>query len=171
MIGPFLIMAVTSVSTLDWEVIARDMVAIVAPEELVMFEPARAAFRISPASNDVRPHGKRDEVLGSGIEGTVTLVTPIVLLVITRVIDHLADELGDRIADQGAGAVRTMARRLLRRRQPTRLPVSPAPPALTVEQLARVRQVAFDTARRAGLREAKAGLLADSLVGRLARES
>jgi hypothetical protein len=32
-----------------------------------------------------------------------------------------------------------------------------------------VRQVAFDTARRAGLREAKAGLLADALVGGLAK--
>lgn len=164
-------MAGTPVSALDWEVIARDVVAAVAPEELVMFEPARDEFCSGAAGTGARPRRRRDEALGSGIDATVTLVTPVVLLVITRVLDHLADELGDRIADQGAGAARKMVRRLLRRRRPARLPVAPAPPALTAEQLARVRDVAFDTARRAGLREVKAGLLADALVGGLAKGS
>jgi hypothetical protein len=167
---PFLMLVVKLVSVLDWEVIARDMVAAAAPEELVMFDSARGAFRIGPAGTVARPQRKRGEALGSGIGGTVTLVTPVVLLVVTRVLDHLADQLGDRIADQGAGAVRKMAHRLLRRRQPVRLPVSPAGPVLTAEQLTRVREVAFDTARRGGLREAKAELLADALVGGLTQE-
>ena len=113
------------------------------------------------------PPRARAEPLGSGIGGTVTLITPVVLLVITKVLDHLADKVGERVADRGPGAMRRIWRRLLRRRRPPEL-LSPAVvPMLTAGQLAEVRQVAFDTARRAGLREAKAELLADALVGGL----
>ena len=46
-------------------------------------------------------------------------------------------------------------------------PSTPAPPPLTREQLMRIRQLAYDEALRLRLAEAKAGLLADSLVGGL----
>jgi hypothetical protein len=134
-----------------------------------VFEPTRDAFRLGPAGTAAGQRRKRDEALGYGIDGTITLVTPVVLLVITKVLDHLADELGERVADRGGGAVRRVWRRLFGRHRPARLPTSAAPPALTAGQLAEVRQVAFDTARRAGLRETKAGLLADALVGGLIR--
>ena len=163
-------LAVESVSALEWDVLARDIVAAVAPEELAVFEPAREAFRIGPAGTAFGRRRKRDEALGYGIDGTVTLVTPVVLLVITKVLDHLADKLGEQVADRGGGAVRRAWLRIFRRHRPIRLPTSAAPPALTAGQLAEVRKVAFDTARRAGLRETKAGLLADALVGGLIKE-
>ncbi len=157
-------------STLEWDVLARDIVAAVAPEELAVFEPARDAFRIGPAGAVAEPRRKYPEPLGAGIDGTVTLVTPVVLLVITKVLDHLADMLGAQVADRGGGVIRRAWRRIFRRHQPIQLPAPSVPPALTAEQLAEVREVAFDTARRAGLRESKAGLLADALVGGLVRE-
>jgi hypothetical protein len=162
-------LAVESVSALEWDVLARDIVAAVAPEELAVFEPVREAFRFGPVGTALGRR-KRDEALGSGIDGTVTLVTPVVLLVITKVLDHLADKLGEQVADRGGGVVRRAWRRIFRRHRPTQLPTSAAPPALTAGQLAEVREVAFDTARRAGLRETKARLLADALVGGLIKE-
>ena len=154
-------------NVLDQDVLARNVVATVAPEELVVFEPTRDAFRLGLAGT-AGQRRRRHEALGYGIDGTITLVTPVVLLVITKVLDHLADELGERIAARGGGAVRRVWRRIFRRHRAAPVSTSAALPALTAGQLGEVREVAFDTARRAGLSEAKAGLVADALVGGLA---
>src|ERR1022692_1506592 len=117
-------LAVESASALEWDVLAGDIVSAVAPEELAVFEPSREAFRIGPAGTAIGRRRKRDEALGYGIDGTVTLVTPVVLLVITKVLDHLADKLGEQVANRGGGAVRRAWRRIFRLHRPIQLPTS-----------------------------------------------
>jgi len=153
---------------LDWDQLAHDLVAELAPDELPLIDAAPGAFRVGNQRAVPRGRRQRDRALGYGIDGTVALMTPVILLVITKVIDHLADQLGERVADRVGGAVRTRIRRVFRRGKPAAAPLPPVPAALTAAQLGEVRTVAHDTARQAGLPEAKADLLADALVGRLA---
>ena len=68
---------------------------------------------------------------------------------------------------EGGGVVDEQVKRLFSRFRTADKPGSDPPP-LTPEQLARIRAIAFDTARRMQLSPDQAGLLADSTVGGLA---
>jgi hypothetical protein len=141
--------------------LARLALERAAPEELVLFqETAEEYFRDPQAVLDAR---RRDEALGFGIE--VAMLTPYVLAVATPVIRFLASTVADVAGQEAKPLVTRIVRRLLRRSQPA--PEAEAPPPLSGDQARQVREVAYQHAKRLGLDEDQAVLLADSVVGGL----
>lgn len=142
--------------------LARLALERAAPEELVLFqETAEEYFRDPQAVLDPR---RRDEALGFGIE--VAMLTPYVLAVATPVIRFLAATVADAAGQEAKPLVTRIVRRLLRRPQPAP-EAAEAPPALSGDQARQVREVAYQHAKRIGLDEDQAVLLADSVVGGL----
>lgn len=140
--------------------LSRDLVETLAPEELVVFPAVSAAFFDDPKSLDSKA---TDTMLGSGVEGTVVLLTPVVMAVMAEVTAFLRSELPKAlphvvgtVAEEG---IRTIFRKFHKRET--------AAPALTRDQLDRIRSIVFEVARLARLSERQARLLADAVIGSL----
>jgi hypothetical protein len=134
-----------------------------APEELVLFqETAEEYFRDPQAVLDP---GRRDEALGFGLE--LAMLTPYVLAVATSVIRFLASTVAEATGEEAKPMVTGLVRRLLRRPEPPSGSAGEAPP-LSAGQARQVRDIAFQNAKRLGLDDDQAALLADSVVGGLA---
>ncbi len=149
--------------------LARAGVERAAPEELPLFGPTSEAFLEDPASLGRQRGG--DQVLGFGVETALVLVTPAALSVARDVVTFVANQVRARLASEGEGAVqRTLDRIFGGDKAPadTATPAEPPPPELSDEQLERVHALALEKARLLRLSDAKAELLADSIVGSLA---
>jgi hypothetical protein len=144
----------------------------VAPEELVVFDETAADYFRDPEL--VLSGRRRDEAVGFGLE--MALLTPYVLAVGTVVVrflgsiisDAVRDEIRDELKPVIAGPVRRVFRRegaplAVRRESAGQDPA----PGVTAEQAREVRRVALQQARRSGLDDEKASLLADAFVGAL----
>ena len=145
-----------------------------APEELVLFPEVEEEFHRDPEAL-LRARG-RDEAVGFGLD--VAMLTPYALAVVVPVIQFLASVVQDAAKEEVRTSVSDAIRRLFKRGPKVdadgaaddaaagQTPPAPAL-ALTPDQARTVRQTAFDQARGLGVDETRAGLLADSLVGRL----
>lgn len=141
--------------------LARRAVERAAPEEMPLFRATSEAWLADPSG--IRSARGRDDMLGFGIEAAAMLVTPVALQVARDVFDFVVAHLRERARDEGEEALDGLVDRVLDRgghRDPA--------VELTDEQLVRVRALAVEKARALRLSEAKAELLADSLVGSLA---
>jgi hypothetical protein len=163
--------------------LARATVERAAPEELLIFPAASEAYL---EGQDPSKQTRGDPMLGFGIETAVVLVTPIALTVAKDVLGFLRVQLKKQAEEHGDEAVDWFINRLFRRGDkeepasttpadaapaPADAPTATAPDAeleLTDEQLEQVRVFALEKAKQLRLPEAKAKLLADSLVGSLA---
>ncbi|MFD7656280.1 hypothetical protein ACFV4N_20110 [Actinosynnema sp. NPDC059797] len=74
--------------------VARGVVAAVAPDELALFEPVSRAYLRDPERVPAR-RGRPGEVLGSGIDVAVELVSPVALAVADATYDRLVGETGE----------------------------------------------------------------------------
>ena len=145
--------------------LARASVERAAPEELPLFRATSEAYFKDPSALE-RPQS-RDDMLGFGVDAAVMLVTPVALAVARDVIQFIGTHLRARAEKEGEGAIDRVLDRLLRRDdQPATTPAAPA--ELTDDQLEQVRTLAFEKAKQLKLSDAKAELLAESLVGSLA---
>jgi hypothetical protein len=160
------------------EALARQVVAEVSPAELPLFRATADRYFADP-DGTLAVRGRTDEPLGFGAETVVALVGPFALDLVRRVVGRLVDRLGDAVAD-------ALAERVLRKSgsggvAPTG--ASAATPAetsgssgsaasgldpLDPAQLALVRQVADEEARRLELSPDQAQRLADALVASIA---
>lgn len=131
-----------------------------APEELVLFDDTAAEYWADPQA--VLDPARRDEAVGFGLDAA--LVTPLLISIAMPVVRYLADQIGAAVKDAAGPSLSVRLRRLLG--LPAATPTAPATPALTAEQVARVRTVARDQALALGLPEERAGLLADAIAGR-----
>jgi hypothetical protein len=145
--------------------LARAGVEGAAPEELPLFGPTSEAFLHDPAA--LEREGGGDQLLGFGVESALVLVTPAALSIAREVVSYVAAQVRARLADEGEGAVQRTLDRIFGRKEPG-APAEPPPPELSEEQLGRVRALALEKARLLKLSDAKAELLADSIVGGLA---
>lgn len=145
--------------------LARAGVERAAPEELPLFGPTSEAFLVDPAS--LEREGGGDQVLGFGVESALVLVTPAALSVAREVVTFLAAQVRARLKDEGEGAVQRTLDRIFGGKDAA-APAEPPPPELSDEQLERVHELALEKARLLKLPDAKAELLADSIVGSLA---
>ena len=145
--------------------LARSAVERAAPEELPLFPATSAAYFADPSA--VGRGGGRDAMLGFGVEAAAMLVTPVALQVAREVFDFVAAHLRKRAQEQGGQAIDGAVARLLHRDKGEGEETA-APTELTDEQLEQVRTIALEKARALRLPQAKAELLADSLVGSLA---
>jgi len=154
--------------------LAQAVLQRVAPEELVVFEETAADYFREPEL--VLSGRRRDEAVGFGLE--MALLTPYVLAVGTAVVRFLAsaiseavrDEVRDELKPVIAGPIRRLFRRddacAAGRQEATGLGHAPTP-GVTVEQAREVHRVALQQARKSGLDDDKASLLADAFVGAL----
>jgi ABC-type transport system involved in cytochrome bd biosynthesis fused ATPase/permease subunit len=108
-------------------------------------------------------------MLGFGVDAAVVLLTPVALTVAKDVLGFLREQLAKQASKHGESLIDRVVDRLLRRGddEPAAEP-TPEPAELTDEQLDQVRDFALQKARQLKLPDAKAKLLADSLVGSLA---
>ena len=145
--------------------LARASVERAAPEELPLFRATSEAYFDDPSALE-RPRS-RDDMLGFGVDAAVMLVTPVALAVARDVIQFIGTHLRARAEKEGEGAIdRVLDRQLRRDDDPAATPASPA--ELTDDQLEQVRTLALEKAKQLKLSDAKAELLAESLVGSLA---
>lgn len=163
--------------------LARGAVREVAPRELPRFRLTSAAYFEDP-ERVLAAEAEGDLLLGFGDGPTVQFLTPIVLAVSTQVVRFLADEVGKSLKEESPAAIQEVVKRMLKRFRPadgavrggearpadeaSREASAQTTPTLTLEQLARLREVAYETARRMSLAESKASLLADSIIGGMA---
>lgn len=133
-----------------------------APEELALFPEVSEEYFRDPQG--VINAQSREEAVGFGLD--IAMLTPYLLAVATPVIGFLVSVVQETAKEEVKTSLAGAVRRLLRRDQSA--PAEPdAQLALSREQARLVRQTAYDHARGLGVDEDRAGLLADSLVGRL----
>ncbi len=151
--------------------LARAAVERAAPEELPLFRATSEAYLRDPAALERQRAGSKDDMLGFGAEAAMVLVTPVALSVATDVLRFLGEQIRRVARKEGEGAVDALVDRVAGRDDDAAAPAAPAEPPpleLTDEQLEQVRAVALEKAKLLKLPDAKAELLADSLVGSLA---
>lgn len=142
--------------------VARIVVREIAPQEMPLYRAHTELYFKDPAKA-LSTARSGDQLLGFGAGVELTLFTPVVLAVLSQVTRFLASEVlkstGPLLQDQV---------KLLFSRFRTAEPQSDDPPPLTPKQLAEIRGIAYETARRLRLSDDEADLLADSTVGALA---
>jgi len=156
--------------------LSRDVVRRIAPEEIPIFQATSRAYFEDP-DRVIEGTDDKQEMVSFGIPEVVNLLTPTVLGVVTEVIKVIAV---DSTKTTSTTVIVAWFRRLLRRIFGTGASTSNGagaegseaartklPPRLPPERLDQVRQVAFDKARQLQLDEARANLLADSIIGGL----
>lgn len=147
---------------------ARHAVGELAPAELPFFTATSDAYFQDP--HRALTGGRRtDDVLGSGFDVVVTLISPVALAVAAAVYEKLTEEVGGTVVRGGKRLGQRLWRRL-RRRAP-----EPGPPPrisrpLTAEQRAALRAVAQARARALGLPEEKVQLLVGAILDGVDRD-
>ncbi|NDJ55170.1 MAG: hypothetical protein GYB68_19030 [Chloroflexi bacterium] len=143
----------------------RDLVAEMAPEELDMFGELMSEYYADPSPPNPDEQAA-DDPLGFGLGETIIAVTPASAAVLTAVI-HLIMQISQHMAfDEVSDQLRVRIKSLFKKR-PKDEPPPPDAPKLSADDLARVRQVAIDEAKRFGLPEERAILMGDVLYRRL----
>jgi hypothetical protein len=165
-------MGTDAMSSSEARALASELAALsledAAPEELVLFPEVEEEFFRDPEAL-LQAQG-RDEAVGFGLD--VAMLTPYALAVVVPVIKFLASVVQDTAKEEVTTSLSAAIRRHFKRDGDKEgdhaEPAAPAPAlALTQDQARQVRQTAFDQARGLGVDDSRAGLLADSLVGRL----
>ncbi|WP_042373085.1 hypothetical protein [Streptacidiphilus neutrinimicus] len=144
---------------------ARQVVDVVAPEELVLFEPLAARF----VRAGELPHEQRysDGIIGSGWDSAVVLISPVVLTLANALYNRLLDNVSDEVLKRGGRGLRRAWRGLRHADRAAQAAKGP-------EDLAEARDgLAADTglrdqlllqARELGVPEEKAAALVDVLL-------
>ncbi|MGW0732339.1 hypothetical protein [Streptomyces sp. NPDC002851] len=138
--------------------VVHEVVAEVAPEELAVVA-GLAQLDDAAVVRLLERGGGRREPLGFGLGEIAVMAAPVVWLVV----DQAARQIGSAAADSATIGVRSLLRRLFRRRS-----AEVTVPALTPEQLAEVHRRVLEMAARRGLEEERAETLADAVVAKLA---
>ena len=152
------------------EALARRAVAETSPKELPLFSVTATTYFADPnrAIAAARSKTTDDEMLGSGIEALVPIITPVALWVAQKVLEALGSQVGEAVKAESAGPIRSLVQRLLQMigvggrdgAGPTQ--VEP----LASEELSRIRGVALRQARTL-LPEAQAVTVANAIVAEL----
>jgi hypothetical protein len=143
---------------------AREVLGVVAPQELALFGPTRRHYLQEGALPAPSTRGK-DEMLGFGFGGAEMLLTPVVFAVLIELAKKigggLLDGTGDAVKERVAASSERALGRLLGG------PAAAGAPTLTDRQIAAIRQQVVDHARALNVQDAQARLLADAVVGGL----
>lgn len=147
--------------------VSRDIVASIAPEESVLFQPLSVAYFERP---DSLSRSSKEDMLGFGLGEAIVPLTPVALAVVSEILVYLRGELAKTVAHDAATALDAKLKALFHRFHQGAQPDA-AVPALSGEQLAEVRRLAFEKACTLRIPEARASLLADAVVGSLVLSS
>jgi hypothetical protein len=146
--------------------LARDIVAQTAPQELPLFRTMSAAYFKNPEKL-LKGQSEKDEMLGFGVAGVVIMLTPTILAIMSQVVQFIITEVQKSVATNSADVINDLVSKMFKKFRPAEKKDRENLPALTTEQLKRVRNMAYQEARKLALSDAQAGLLADSIVGSL----
>lgn len=148
-------------SELTLRELVRSVIADLAPEELPLlaslngFAEAEVGRTLAP---DARQKGR--DPLAFGLDGVLALASPIIWSAVQQTANRLTDEATDGVIDR----TREFLRSKLRRKK------ADAPlPKFGKAELDEVHRQILESAKKAGLSAERAELLADAVVGRLAR--
>lgn len=142
------------------DLLARQVVAEVAPAELPVFSATAKRYHEDPEAA-LTAKAKADETLGFGAESVVILLAPFALELAKRVLSKLSEKVGDEVGD-------SLASRVLGwfGRDDSKDDKDVA--ALTADQLALVAQTARSEAAELSLPPDQSERLADAVVAALA---
>ena len=140
--------------------VARDIVRQTSPEELPLFRATGAAYFKNP-DKVLKEQKSKDELLGFGAGEAVALLTPYALVVVTEVVRFVTEQVQKSVAAESADLIGDIVKKLFKRVRPEENNVLP----LTLAQLAQVREVTYESARRLNLSDDRASLLADAIKG------
>jgi hypothetical protein len=157
--------------------LSRELVGSIAPQELPMFRANSRAYLADP-QRALAPAQGQDEMLGFGVGEIAAFITPVVLEAVRAVVRFLVEEGGKALRSESQSVIGSWIKSLFKVvPRPSEAQVvtaakavpeaTSAPAALSLEQLRRLRAVAFDKARQY-VDEVRAAQLADELVGRIA---
>lgn len=132
-----------------------------------------SAYFKNPAEAQRRTAAGGD-ILGFGVGGAATFLTPVILAVMTEVVAFLAAELKKQLRAESATTIATLVKRLFKPFAAAAASAAPAaaaatPPPLTRQQIDRIYALAIDQAKLFNLPEPQAQQLADSVVSNLVR--
>jgi hypothetical protein len=148
-------------------VLARDIVADVAPQELPMYRAQRAAYLKASRKAPKSPKS-RDQVIGFGRDAAAVFLTPAVLALMTVVVDFVVDLVKEAAKDQAKAYVSETVQGVFRKLRPTGVQEPHENLfALTPQQLDKIRELISAQALQLRLSERTARLLADSITGQL----
>ncbi|MFB9902927.1 hypothetical protein [Allokutzneria oryzae] len=146
--------------------LARDVVAARAPEELPFFAATSAAYFRDPR-RALAGRTRSDEVLGSGLDTAVALLSPVALAVATAVYETLTQKTGELVVERGGRLLGRLGRKLRRKKQEP--PLVEAPAELSDEEIGQVRAAVEKRGAALGLSPDQVELLADAVVFSLRR--
>ncbi|QUH00324.1 hypothetical protein HUO13_05370 [Saccharopolyspora erythraea] len=149
--------------------LARSAVEAAAPDELPLFEETCDEYLRRPARGD----RGFDDPLGFGLDTALSVLTFGALAAAQSAAVFVALEVRSSVREESSSTIRAWTKRLFRRLQPPDDVAGAAEsaevevPALTPEQLRRVREHAYEQARAFHVPRREAGIMADAIVGRL----
>jgi hypothetical protein len=158
------------------EALARRAVEVAAPEEAVLFQLSANAYFADPTKAIKSAKATSDdEMLGFGVEvaDAVPMVTTVALWVAHEVLVSIGGQVRSSLKEESAGFFRSVIRRFFARlgRRKSRgrdhVQEQGATTALSSEQLARIRTLAYDRAAEL-LPASQARAVADGIVAELA---
>jgi len=135
----------------------------VAPDELVLLDETAEEYFADPQA--VLDPRRRDEAVGFGAE--FAMIAPYLLAVATPVVAFLFETVSSAAQDATRPALVRAVRRLLRLRdeKPEEDAAVTAGDSLTVDQIQRVREIAYGRALALGLSAPQSDMLADAIAG------
>ncbi|MFI2661854.1 hypothetical protein [Micromonospora carbonacea] len=142
--------------------VARRVIVRLAPDELPQFASTVRAFDAA-SWRQRRRASRRNEALGIGVDGVLSMLTISVLYLLHKIMELLADHYAEVTARTVTDRVALWVRRILRCPSPV-----PARWRPTGEQLATIRTVALREARVLGLTAAQAELVTNAIITELA---
>ena len=146
--------------------VSRELIRSIAPGELPMFKANSAAYFANP-ERALKPVKGKDELLGFGVAEAAAFLTPVVLEAVRAVVAFATAELGKAARAEGGATISAWVKSLFKSFIPSAVANDAATaPALTREQLERLRSIALEKAKLY-IDEAQASRLADELIGRL----
>ncbi len=151
----------------DVAVLAREVVAEVAPQELPLFTAISRVYARDP-ERAVKANDSKDEMLGFGVLAAAPLLTPIVIAVAEFVLRFVGSELLRAAKNEGSGVIDSALHSLAVKVTGPAKTSPPTPARLTPQQRSEIRAVAVQRALALRLAAPKAEQLADSLVATLA---
>jgi hypothetical protein len=146
--------------------LAFDVVTELAPQELPVFDVVTRAYLERPRRMARMLETGKDDPLGIGIESLIGLITPVAIVVASAVVGAVSQFIVESTYRGG----RKLARKLLGPRSPAEIETA-AIRALTVDQLAAIRETVRNRAVAYGSDTEQAQLFADSVMAALIRRS
>jgi hypothetical protein len=140
--------------------LARDLVGAIAPEELPLFTAMSKAWFADPTRVQMN---QGDDVLAFGVAEAAALLSPVLLAAATHTLNYAGEQLGRNVAAASVDWLREQLRHLFHRQE--------SGVSLDTRQIAQVRAITFETARKFRVPKAKATEIADAVTARFAPTS